>query len=210
MSIIIEVGANSGSDTEHLLKTFPTAQYYGFEPTIELYVQLQKKFAATPDYDRMQFIPCAVSETNGFAQFNIAGQGDWGCSSLYEFNPNIHTLWQNRSDFKFTHSYKVPTIRLDTFIANNNLQNQQIDYLWIDAQGHDIPVLNSLGKLIDNVCAGRLEVSYTVELYQGTVNTLRAAEDILIANKFEYKITPDDVGKEANITFIRYGLGSIS
>ena len=200
MSIIIEVGVNTGSDTFPLLMGSPDSKYYGFEPTPELYPHLQKQFGSNLN---VLFIPMAVSNKNGSARFNVAGQGDWGCSSLNQFSDNIHEVWENRSDFKFTHSYNVPTIRLDTFIENWNLKGEVIDFLWIDAQGHDMLVLESLGNNIRNVNKGRLEVAYTVELYKGTNNTLQNAETFLKNNGFHWKVTPDDVGKECNIEFWR-------
>lgn len=203
MSIIVEVGVNTASDTPGLLKKFPDAKYYGFEPTPELYIELQSGYKNSPWYDRMSFIPMAVSDKTGSAKFNIAGQGDWGCSSLNEFSDNIHQQWLNRTDFKFTNSYIVPTIRLDDFLITWRLEKEAIEYLWIDAQGHDMKVLKSLDGFIKNVKAGRLEVAYTVELYKNTDNTLENAEKYLQKYGYQYKVTPDDVGKECNIEFWR-------
>lgn len=208
MGIIIEVGVNTGSDTMKLLEGYPNSSYYGFEPTFQLYNLLLDNLKTNPHGFRMEYWPLAVSDINSLATFNVAGQGDWGCSSLNQFNPKIADLWQNRSDFKFTHTQPVVTIRLDTFFDNfmgmpgyDNIES--IDYLWIDAQGHDLKVLESTGKYIDKVLAGRLEVAYTVELYAGTLNTKENAEKFLTDNGFKYNIVPDDVCKECNIDFWR-------
>lgn len=207
MGIVIEVGVNTGSDTEKLLMDYPDSKYYGFEPTIELHAHLLKKFRDNPNMNRMNFFPVAISDQNGFTKFNVAGQGDWGCSSIHEFNPKIHELWANRSDFVVSHTYNVPTMRLDTFLENYIWDGWEgdfcIDYLWIDAQGSDIDVLNSLGSQMKYVKRGRLETAYTVELYSKTNNTMENAVDLLRKNNFEYIVTPDDVGKECNITFWR-------
>lgn len=203
MSIVIEVGVNTGTDTSGLLNSYPDSNYYGFEPTLELYGGLLQKYAEVP---RVHFLPLAVSIENGFASFNVAGQGDWGCSSLNQFNPDIHSLWYGRPDFKVSHTYKVPTIRLDTFLNEYILNPEsyvEIDYLWIDAQGSDMDVLYSLNEYIGCVNAGRLEVAYSVELYSGTKNTLKNAEEFLQLNNFAYTVTPDDGAKECNIEFRR-------
>ena len=205
MGIIIEVGVNTGSDTAKLLNRFPGSTYYGFEPTAQLYQHLTHTFNKSSDYKRINFYPFAISDKTGKANFNIAGQGDWGCSSLNDFNPDIHSLWPHRSDFKFTDTQEVVTIRLDTFLEQFAPENKDlpIDFLWIDAQGHDIKVFESLGKYMKNSLAGRMEVAYNVELYTNTNNTLVNAETILKNNKFQYKVTPDDVSKECNIDFWR-------
>lgn len=207
MGVIIEVGVNTGSDTEKLLEKYPESKYYGFEPTIELHAHLLKKFRDNPNMDRMHFYPVAITENNGFAKFNVAGQGDWGCSSIHEFNPKIHEVWPNRTDFAVSHTYNVPTMRLDTFIQNYLLEGLvgdfYIDYLWIDAQGSDLDVLYSLGEYTKYVKGGKLETAYTVELYSNTNNTMENAISFLKKNNFTYSIMPDDVGKECNIEFWR-------
>jgi hypothetical protein len=69
-----------------------------FEPTIELFTEfLYPKFKGNP---RVKVFPFAVDLRNGFTKFNVAGQGDWGCSSIHEFSEDIHEKWQGRPDFR--------------------------------------------------------------------------------------------------------------
>lgn len=196
MRTVIEVGANTGTDTENFLNSGD--KVFAFEPTPELILQLQQKFGSNPNFF---LIPMAVDTKNGWAKFNVAGQGDWGCSSLYEFSDNIHEKWPGRPDFKTTHSYTVMTIRLDTFIQANEIKT--IDFLWIDAQGNDFNVLKSIGEYIHLVKEGKCEGSYTVDLYSNTNNNVFAISEWLKQNGFKTTIVPDDVSKEANITFYR-------
>ena len=203
MSIIIEVGVNTGTDTPGFLAAYPDSTYYGFEPTLELYGNLVHRYLSE---DRVNFFPIAISDKNGIATFNVAGQGDWGCSSLNSFNPDIHSLWTGRPDFKVSHRYKVPTMRMDTFIREYIETNGiavDIDYMWIDAQGSDMDVLYSMGEYISKVKKGRFEVAMSVELYVGTNNSLKNAEEFLQKNGYKYKVTPDDGAKECNIEFWR-------
>ena len=99
----------------------------------------------------------AVDIKNSFQTFNIAGQWDWGCSSLYEFSDDIESKWPNRPDFKKTHSYTVPTITLYDFC--NLYGIDKIDFLHIDAQGSDYNVLLSLKDKISIVKEGTIEVA---------------------------------------------------
>lgn len=48
-------------------------------------------------------------------KFNIAGQADWGCSSLLEFSNGLDKTSPGRTDLKVTDTITVNTIRLDTF-----------------------------------------------------------------------------------------------
>jgi FkbM family methyltransferase len=173
--LIIEVGANDGREVNRLLEQFPDAHYYGFEPTVELYNNLNKMFG---HIDRVNFYPIAISNYNGFATFNVAGHGDWGCSSLFNFSDNIQDIWPGRSDFATTHRYKVPVMKMSLFLDNYINEDFEIEYAWIDAQGSDLNVLESFEHHFNKIKAGRIEVANRVELYTGTNNTLNNAMNV--------------------------------
>lgn len=139
---------------------------YAFEPTPKLISDIREWLHPSifPNY---QLIEKAVSLENGKTTFNIAGQGDWGCSSLLEFSDNLEKTWEGRTDLKCTEKIEVDTIRLDSFIEENG-NIPYISYLHIDTQGHDLAAFKSLGKYIPIVQAGCVEVpvSDAVKLYK--------------------------------------------
>jgi FkbM family methyltransferase len=194
MKTIIEVGANSGTDTINLAADGSTV--YAFEPTHELIKNNLRPLSK--QYPNIKVIPFAVDTTNNFTTFNIAGQSDWGCSSLHKFNTDIHQLWPGRKDFKFTKSVNTFCIRLDSFLEMSNIK--EVDYLWIDAQGNDWNVLKSLGKQLDIVKEGKCEVSYTVSLYN-TDNTIENVKPWLEKRGFIVKVNPDKKNKECDLHF---------
>lgn len=200
--IILEVGVNTGTDTQRLLDTYSDCDYYGFEPTGELYTELVKKFADNP---RVHFLPLAVSNYNGFATFHVNGVFGWGCSSLYNFSENINQIWPGRSDFVMTHSYRVPVIMMKSFLTTYITEPFEIEYAWIDAQGSDLLVLEGFGDLISTLKAGRIEVAVTTELYEGTVNTLANALRFFQNNNYQTNTVPAGDGQEADIDFVRIG-----
>lgn len=194
--VVIEVGANKGTDTMRFLSD--GCIVYAFEPTPELSLELKEKFKGYPNYYPM---PLAVDIENGWKQFNIAGTSDWGCSSLFQFNPNIENEWPDRPDFKFTDYCRVPTIRLDSFMTLYGIN--QVDYIWIDAQGNDYRVLQSLGKKINCVKEGRCESAWSVNLYREVDNTTETIKKFLTKKGFELTVEVDKYyGKyEADIHF---------
>jgi FkbM family methyltransferase len=194
-NVIVEVGANYGNDTARFVQD-KNNEVWAFEPTPELVDHLKNKFK---DDENFYLIDKAVDVEEGKRIFNIAGGGDWGCSSLYEFTEDIHEKWQGRPDFNITHTVEVDTIRLDTFIINNNIE--KIDYLWIDAQGNDFKVLKSLGEKLDIVKEGKCEGSYTVDLYKTEDNRVIDIMKWLEDKNFECNIVPDNVNKEADVHF---------
>lgn len=189
--IKIEVGANSGRDTEMLASDGSTV--YAFEPTHELLGILWEKFKDTLN---VKILPLAVDNENGFATFKVAGQADWGCSSLHDFSGQ----WE-RDDFRVTHSYQVPKITLYDFCELYKIQ--RIDYLWIDAQGNDFNCLLSLGDKIDMVVEGRCEVALNLELYSNTNNHISLVKPWLESKGFTVRVEPDPISAEADLVFHR-------
>jgi FkbM family methyltransferase len=197
MRTVIEVGANKGQDTGTFLDGNTTV--YAFEPVPELVHHLSMLFKGDKN---LHLIPMAVDSSNGFKWFNIAN--DIGCSSLYQFSDDIYDKWQGRNghfEFRPEGGFQAMTTRLDTFMNNYNIN--EVDYLWIDAQGNDFNVLKSLGNNISLIKEGRCEGAYTVELYKGTNNNVNDIKSWLEEKGFVAEIVPDAVGKEADVLFKR-------
>ncbi len=196
-STIVEVGANYGNDTASFLDD-KNNEVWAFEPTPELVEHLNNRFEGRKNF---HLIAKAVDIEETTKVFNIAGSGDWGCSSLYEFSDDIREKWEGRPDFQVTHKVEVQTIRLDTFITKYGIN--KIDYLWVDAQGNDFNVLKSLGDKIDIVAKGKCEGAYTVDLYKTEENRVDDIVAWLTSKGYSCNVIPDNVGKEADIHFSR-------
>jgi FkbM family methyltransferase len=203
--LLIEVGAYDGEDSLSYHKRGYTV--FTFEPKKDLYENLVKKTAHLSNYT---VIPKAVCLTNGKAKFNICVQG--GASSLLEFRKDseLDSNWgPGRKDIHFSGiSYEVETIRLDTFIEESGLQDTNIDFLHIDAQGVDLDVLKSLGTYITNLKAGVVETVILQErsIYVNQIdNTFSNVSKFLEENGFIIEnIVSNDVSKcEYNILFKR-------
>jgi FkbM family methyltransferase len=203
--IIIEVGANQGQDTEKFLENINNV-VYSFEPIPELAFKLWEKHGQNKNF---HLITAAVDIENGWKKFNISKGGDWGCSSLHDFAPDLNTVWQ-RPDFKYdSFLANAMCIRLDTFMDLFNIK--EIDYIHIDAQGNDFNVLKSLGEKINVVRSGVVEVSNKVELYDVKDNHVSIVKPWLEERGYTTRVEDDGVGKpmatingnEVNIFFNR-------
>lgn len=196
--IFFDVGANHGTDSIHIAVYDPNSIVYAFEPTPILFDYLTNKTKDMPNY---HVIKKAVSNYNGKANFNIAGQSDWGCSSLLNFSEKSKTEWVGRTDFNVTEVIEVDVIRLDDFITENNITN--IDYLHVDTQGSGLNVLLGLGDKISIVKNGKIEAATKNDiLYEGQ-NLLKDCVDFLDSNNFEItNIWENDAhGNEVNVEF---------
>jgi FkbM family methyltransferase len=165
--LIVEIGANNGSDTEKFAAD-PDAFVISFEPSPILYPICVERFKHRPN---VLMLPIAIDVENSVKPFNVSEQGDRGFGSLYDFHHDLlNTVLKKYSEFNTPFSYKqnVLTMRLDSFIMSHNIQ--KIDFMWIDAQGNDFNVIRSLGDKIDIVMDGRCECTYKIPLYTNEDN----------------------------------------
>lgn len=163
-NIYFDVGANTGD-------TFRTQaqqghQVFAFEPTPSLCDGIRQW---CKDIDTYTLVQKAVSDFNGFATFHIGDRWDGGVSSLNEFSDNLDKTWPGRTDLVYTNSCEVEVVRLDDWIDENIPNIPKITYLHVDTQGTDLKVLQGLGKYINLVEAGQIEVPHSPEvaLYKG-------------------------------------------
>ena len=201
MTIVFDVGANDGSSTVKLADNSDVT-IYAFEPTPHLVEKLRKISEEHPNYI---VVDKAVSNVKGRQSFHVAGQADWGCSSLNTFNDNLDETWPGRTDFKVTDIIDVEVIRLDEFIEQHNIPI--IDYFHCDVQGKDLEVLMGLGKYIDIVRHGVIEMptSHVKKLYKDQQYVAEDAIQWLQHHGFEItNVMQNDVfNNEVNIVFRR-------
>jgi FkbM family methyltransferase len=196
--IVFDVGANNGSSSVPLAIENPTYLVFAFEPTPEMIEVIKSKIVGLENY---VIVPKAVSDYNGTAEFNVAGNWDWGCSSLLKFSRKSQTDWPGRTDFHVTYKLNVDVIRLDTFIEENGIT--KIDHLHIDTQGSDLNVIKGLGEYLHIVNEGKMEAGTSDDvLYEGQ-NKLNDCIKFLLLNGFKVvDVNSNDVFcHEVNIVF---------
>lgn len=200
--VFFDVGANNGDSSIHQAMNDPDVHVYAFEPTPRMADIIRDRTRNLPNYEVIQK---AVSNETGRATFFIAGNYDWGCSSLCKFNDELNVTWPGRMDFNVTDTIEVDVIRLDSFVNDRNIQ--KIDYLHVDVQGKDMEVLQGLGEHIDKVHAGVVEVptSHNKRLYKDQIYIIDDVVEFLKQNGFNVEnIEPNDCyNNEVNVYFKR-------
>lgn len=198
--IIFDVGANNGDSFFELARRDPSVSVYAFEPTPEMCRIIQEKIKG---FDNYVLIEKAVSDFEGVAVFHVAGQADWGCSSLLEFSEKSRTEWPGRTDFVKTDEIEVEVIRLDRFVKENGIL--KIDYLHIDTQGSDLKVLKGLGDQLGLVQEGVLEAAGKPDILYDGQNTEVECIKFLVEHGFRIKKieSNDHFRNEVNIYFSR-------
>lgn len=201
--IIIEAGCHRTTDTDRLLSLYSDAVYYGFEPTIHLYEQALKKYK---NKTNVYFLPFALSDSNGFANFKIYKHLDYQPSSLYDLVYDHGEIIPGLNEkVEVEDNYNVPTITLKTFLNNFIKEDYVIEYLWIDAEGSDLKILKGLEENIYKVKKGQIEVATDKQCNRVEGNNLDMAIKFMKSKNFLYKIEKNDLHNyQCNVLFYNY------
>jgi len=159
--IIVEAGAFIGSDTRSMLKKIPDAKIHAFEPVPQLYKQLQ---AVQKTFPSIAIYPLALSDTIGSAIFYVGERRDRPgtpsqTGSLLKPGSQGHNTRMH-----FPHTIQVNTTTLDAWAQEHNIN--QVDFLWLDAQGYELAIIKGAPRLLPSVKAILTEVAF-VERYHG-------------------------------------------
>lgn len=159
--VIVEAGAFTGSDTIKMVTQWPQAIIHAFEPVPSIFEQLQKK---STQFKQIHTYNLALSSHTGTAQFHVAQnptKTNTICQAGSLLNPTERLTW---SPVTYPHTISVNTITLDQWATEYTIS--QIDFLWLDVQGHELSVLQSSPQIIDTLTALYLEVHF-INAYEG-------------------------------------------
>jgi len=159
-AVIVEVGAFTGHDTARLAQTFPNAQIFAFEPVPELYRQLVSTVAP---YHNVKTYCMAVSDHDGTAQLHVAHKKRGTTTQASSLQKPKGRL--AHSPIIFPETIEVSTITLTTWAQREQINH--IDLLWLDTQGHEMTILESIRTtLLPHIRVIYTEVAF-IEAYEG-------------------------------------------
>jgi FkbM family methyltransferase len=132
-SLVIDVGANHGDWTAHVVHFIPSATVHAFEINPSLVDQLQARFNSSR---RVVVNNCGLSDTAGTIQAKIF-ENDTLSSIVegFDLHPEVGSSTQT-----------VFVNTLDDYVAG--LGEDQVDFLKIDVEGGEHMVLNGAKKLL--------------------------------------------------------------
>ena len=170
--IILEIGANNGTDTIDFLNTFKYGRFFCFEPDPRALAQWMQNVKDP----RAQVFNIAISDQIGSIEFNQSSgwPPDWD-------KPSPDAEWNMSGSIKkpknhipihpwclFDKKIMVNTITLDEWVENVGVK--EIDFAWIDVQGAEFEVITGGRNTFDN----KLRYVYTEysndEQYEGQLN----------------------------------------
>ena len=157
--IIVDCGSYNGSDAIDLVKIYPEATVYCFEPVPELFIQLKDNTDAYPNIHCYQI---ALSDRDGTADMYVSSQGSDGSSSLLE--PSTHL--DDHPNVLFDNTIRVKVMKLDTWAQVNNVRS--VDLLWLDMQGFEFQMLEASPNILHHTKLIHTEISMR-DTYKGVL-----------------------------------------
>jgi FkbM family methyltransferase len=151
---LIDVGANDGQWASRFLQSFPNSTAELWEPLPQMFESLQQRF---PDRNRVTIIFAAASSKSGQAKI-VEPQHD-AMASLHEYADVV----ANSTKHGTTRSLDIRLERLDDH--DRRLEGRLL-VLKIDAQGHELEVLEGSRKTLSRVSLAIVEASLG-EVFKG-------------------------------------------
>lgn len=182
--VFIDVGASDGRVWLSWFKQAPDAHIYAFEPDPTNFEKMKEKQVGKPNVQCFDNVVSTIDSQSGIP-FYISN--DQNSGSVYPYDVNNVRKWKyppGRRLFKTVETKQVPSIRLDTLIKRERIK--YVDFLKVDAQGHELEILKSLGNCIAKVREIVVEASLTpFNIYEGQTNQMDAIVDFMIRNNFK-------------------------
>lgn len=162
IKIVFEFGSRYGEDTCLFAKRLPKAKIYGFECNENTIDECRKRCSF---YNNIILTNKAVSEVDGKVNFYPIDTKKTNIPNHIDGNAGASSMLRVSKNYKYEiyeqYETSVESVRLDTFMDENNIEN--IDILWMDIQGGELSALKSLSSKIKNVKIIHTETEFTEE-----------------------------------------------
>jgi FkbM family methyltransferase len=135
MKNFVQIGSNIGNDYFYrFCKNEPRSNIYLIEPNIKIFELLKENYKSILDLHNILFFNNGIitEETNFLNKLYLYGENDGGLSSLLN-----RKSWQHVSE-----TIDFNPITFNDFCKETNLNH--IDLLFIDTEGFDYTILNSI------------------------------------------------------------------
>lgn len=161
VSVVFDIGSNSGQYAAGLRKAGYKGRMISFEPLSQPFAVLEKRAKKDALWDCRQH---ALGDVDGTVSINVAGNSAQSSSVL----PMLKSHQDAFPPANYVSVEDVPVFRLDS-VAPEILQSTDISFLKIDVQGFEKQVLAGSKTTLANNCIGmQLELSF-LPLYEGSM-----------------------------------------
>lgn len=156
-AVIVEAGANDGTDTAAFAGMLPDGQVHAFEPVPSAYERLTRQTGHLPN---VLTYPLALGDREGTAPMWMSSEAQQGSSSLRRPTGHIEAFP------KVAFADAPVSVDLTTLAAwSERAGVGRVDGMWLDMQGFELAALKGAGALLDSTQALLVE-AFRVELYE--------------------------------------------
>ncbi|MBN2360981.1 MAG: FkbM family methyltransferase [Deltaproteobacteria bacterium] len=176
-ALVLDVGANDGTDTRGLLSVFPRGRVYAFEPD----PRAIRRFRSNTNDPRAMLFEVAVGDRDGTIEFHVS---DADLSPVWSMV--MPEGWDQSGSIRkpkevarvhpwitFERTILVKLMRLDTWSRENNIGH--IDFMWVDIQGAERDLILGAPETLRRTRFFYTEYS-DVELYEGEASLAEIME----------------------------------
>lgn len=170
--VILECGANTGTDTLVFLEQWPTARVVCFEPEPRA-ISVWRETVTSP---RASLVEVAIAATDGTATFHRSSgrppsapddlEEPWNQSGSIRRPTGHLEVWPW---VEFTETITVATRSLDSWAAECGLGD--VDLIWADVQGAEGDLVRGGGRTLARTRYLHIETTTSTEWYEGEVTT---------------------------------------
>lgn len=174
--LIIDCGAHIGISVLFFKYLYPDSEIIAFEP----------------DKNNFQILKKNIRENNleGIKVYNSGLSNFEGTESFYgDFSDGAESVgntmvpeWGARTTFSET---EIKVVKLSSYI------DRSIDFLKIDTEGTELPILNDIADKLSNV----RKIFVEIHEYKNDTDSLKLAKHLLKKNGFNISVKPIEVGK---------------
>ncbi|MEL6119867.1 MAG: FkbM family methyltransferase [Pseudomonadota bacterium] len=174
-AVILEIGANDGTDTKRFAETFPQARIFAFEPD----PRAAERWQTQVQSPNVTLVQTAIGNSNGTVTFHQSDgdvqdgpQTGWDLSGSIRA-PKDHL--KRHPHINFDQTLDVPISTLDRWAEDNNIG--EIDFIWADVQGAENDLILGAQKTLS-----RTRLFYTEydnrEMYEGQWSLQTISENL--------------------------------
>jgi len=184
LECFFDVGSHMGTYSDLILGEFSNCKTYMFEPQFHIFKKIKKKYK---NQNNVKIFNFAISNKLGKKKFNINKHDLTSSLTSLDFKNNRYLqlkarLFGTNSSGMVLQKKNIQTKKLSQFIKSKKIRI--IDLVKVDTEGHELEVLEGLGKDIKNIRYILIEF-HNDKIYLSYKP--KKIHNLLINNNFELK-----------------------
>ena len=173
---VLHIGAHLGEEADAYAK-HGTGQVVWIEGSHDMCCRLKERLVFYPG---QKAYCCLASDKDGQSvEFHVTSN-DGHSSSVLELNQRVFEL--DYPDISTVSKVQMKTLRLDNFMRNQGIDLTDCNFLNVDVQGYELPVIKGLGSILHQFEAVICELHYSSLYLNSTVP--HELEDYLLEHGF--------------------------